>query len=151
MHICELYTHTLTARLPDELWHGYAPSISHAPVNTLRAAWHRARDSRLFWVVVDILMQWGIAATMIPAHGASELWVLVVPLMHAVVGVPWALMERKVWRRIWKIYEGGLVQGENEPWDKDPSVSSSPSVMSFQSGKWGKSEKDIPLDILQGH
>lgn len=151
MHICELYTRTLTARLPDELWHAYAPSVSHAPVNTARAVWHRARDSRAFWVFVDVFLQWLIAVILLPVNGWSELWVLVLPLMHAAVGVPWALKERKVWRRIWKIYEGGLVEGENEPWDKDPKVSSSPSTMSFQSGKWGRSVKDTPLDVLQGH
>ncbi|KAF8605133.1 hypothetical protein BDV93DRAFT_74124 [Ceratobasidium sp. AG-I] len=149
--ICELYTRTLAARLPDELWHAYAPSISHAPISTTRATWHRARDSRMFWVCVNILMQWIIGIALLPVNGFSELWVLVLPLMHAIFGIPWILKERKFWRRIWKVYEGGLVQGENETWHRDQDDASSQRAMSFQSGKWGNSVKDIPLDVLLDH
>lgn len=148
MDMCELYTRTLTARFPDELWHAYAPSISHIPVSTMRATWHRARDSRIFWVCVEILAQWMIGMALFPVNGFTELWVLGLPLIHAILGIPWILKERKFWRRIWKVYEGDLVQGERETWHRDLDDASSQRAMSFQSGKLGSLAADIPFDTL---
>jgi hypothetical protein len=149
-YMCGIYAQTLLARFPDELWHAYTTPVPPVPVSAILAAWRRARDSQLFWAAVDILGQWLLALALIPVEHVYGLWVLALPLIHVAIIWPWIMRERKAWRRIWKVYEGGIIQGRGETWDNDLSTLSSQSKASLLNTKWDGAHNEIALDML-GH
>ncbi|KAG8709888.1 hypothetical protein FRC09_000410 [Ceratobasidium sp. 395] len=145
VNMCLIHVRTLLARLPDDLWHAYTTPVPPVSVSTTRTLWHRARDSRTFWVVFEILVQWVVATALIPVQYVSELWVFVLPLIHAAIVIPWVLKERRAWRRIWKVYEGALIQSEDIEWESDLNTLSSQSRVSLLSTKGNNSTSEIPL------
>ncbi|KAG8717258.1 hypothetical protein FRC08_007886 [Ceratobasidium sp. 394] len=147
-NMCSLYTRTLLARFPDELWHAYTTPVPPVPVSTTRAMWHRARDSRTFWLVFEIVVQWIIAVALYPVNFAYDFWVFALPFMHAAFMMPWVLKERKAWRRIWKVYEGAIIQGDGIEWENDLNTLSSQSRVSLLSTKSDGARGEIPLQTL---
>ncbi|KAH7344967.1 hypothetical protein B0J17DRAFT_712594 [Rhizoctonia solani] len=117
--MCRLYTRTLMGRFPDELWHGYTTSMSSVPVSPLRATWQRARDSETFWAFFDIILQLLIFLALLPVEGITGIWVLIVPVIHIWINLPWSIKERAFWRRLWRAYDGSPVQAEGEAWHRD--------------------------------
>ncbi|KAG8761883.1 hypothetical protein FRC11_012535 [Ceratobasidium sp. 423] len=126
--VCRLYTRTLMARLPDELWHGYTTSMSSVPVSRLRATWRRARKSETFWAFFDVIVQWLLFLIMFPVDGITGIWVLIVPAFHIWMLLPWGIKERTFWRRLWRTYDGSPVQAEGEVWHRDNDSTSLHSV-----------------------
>ncbi|CAE6466779.1 unnamed protein product [Rhizoctonia solani] len=117
--MCRLYTQTLMARFPDELWHGYTTSMPSVPVSQLRATWQRASDSETFWAFFDISLQLLIFLVLLPVEGITGIWVLIVPAIHMWIQLPWSIKERAFWRRLWRAYDGSPVQAEGEVWHRD--------------------------------
>lgn len=119
LSMCRLHAQTLTARFPDDLWHGYATPVPPIPVSIPLATWRRAKNSDLFWVWFDVIVQWLVYLALLPVEGVSGIWVVIVPMIHAWILIPWRLKEGKFWRRMWRIYDGNPVQSEGEAWDRD--------------------------------
>ncbi|KAG9104568.1 hypothetical protein FRC06_001348 [Ceratobasidium sp. 370] len=149
VNMCLLHARTLLARFPDELWHAYTTPVPPVPVSTTHAIWYRARDSRTFWLIFEIVVQWIIAVALVPVNSMYEFWVFGLPFMHAAFIMPWVLKERKAWRRIWKVYEGAIIQGEGVEWENDLSTSPSQSRVSLLSTKDHSASGGIPLQTLR--
>ncbi|CAE6521420.1 unnamed protein product [Rhizoctonia solani] len=126
--MCRLYTRTLMARLPDELWHGYTASMPSVSVSRLRATWERAKNSETFWAFFDVIFQWLVFLALLPVDGISGIWVLIIPAFHIWMLLPWSIKERTFGRRLWKIYDRSPVQAEGEVWHRDDDSTSLHSV-----------------------
>jgi len=149
INMCSLHARTLLARFPDELWHAYTTPVPPTPASITRAMWHRARDSRMFWLAFEIVVQWIIAVALVPAHFVYEFWVFALPFMHAAFMMPWVMKERKAWQRIWKLYEGAIIQGDGVEWENDLSTLSSQSKVSLLNTKGDGASGEIPLQALR--
>ncbi|KAG9119185.1 hypothetical protein FRC07_005935 [Ceratobasidium sp. 392] len=145
INMCSIYVRTLLARFPDDLWHAYTTLVPPVPVSATRVLWHRARDSRIFWVIFEIAVQWIVAVALIPVQYLAELWVFVLPFIHAAFVIPWVLKERKTWRRIWKVYEGAIIQDESIEWGNELNTLSSQSQISLLNIKGDNNSGGIPL------
>ncbi|GAB1518952.1 hypothetical protein RhiTH_002017 [Rhizoctonia solani] len=143
--MCRLYARTLVGRFPDELWHGYTTSTPPTPVSLMRATWKRAKDSEIFWVFFDIIVQWLIFLFLIPVEGVSGAWVLVLPFIHAWIQIPLWIKERKFWRRLWRVYDGSPVQAEGEPWHHDDD----PMLRHSKTSSYGDNAARIALDTAE--
>ncbi|EUC66785.1 transmembrane protein, putative [Rhizoctonia solani AG-3 Rhs1AP] len=151
--MCRLYTRTLMARFSDELWHGYTVSRLPVPVpvSQLRATWRRAKDSETFWAFFDITIQWLIFLALLPVDGISGIWVLIIPVFHVWMILPWSIKERVFWRRLWKVYDGSPVQAEGEVWCRDEesaSLSSTKSLYNSRTSKVLSRTAEIGLEVL---
>ncbi|CAE6539878.1 unnamed protein product [Rhizoctonia solani] len=151
--MCRLYTRTLMARFSDELWHGYTVSRLPVPVpvSQLRATWRRAKDSETFWALFDITVQWLIFLVLLPVDGISGIWVLIIPVFHVWMILPWSIKERVFWRRLWKVCDGSPVQAEGEVWCRDEesaSLSSTKSLYNSRTSKVLSRTAEIGLEVL---
>ncbi|KAG8748473.1 hypothetical protein FRC10_003606 [Ceratobasidium sp. 414] len=149
INMCLLHARSLLARFPDELWHAYTTPAPPIPVSTTRAMWRRARDSRMFWLGFEIVVQWIIVSALAPVNSEYDFWVFALPFMHAAFIMPWVLKERKTWRRIWKVYEGAIIQGDGVEWENDLNTLSSQSRVSLLSTKDGGASGEISLQTLR--
>ncbi|CUA76748.1 Pre-mRNA-splicing factor SPP382 [Rhizoctonia solani] len=152
--MCRLYTRTLMARFPDELWHGYTISMTPMPSGRLRAAWRRARNSEMFWAFFDVIFQWLIFLALLPVDGISGIWVLIVPIIHVWINLPWYMKERTFWRRLWKVYDGSPVQAEGEAWHRNEESISPRSTKLPHSSKTSQAlleTAEIGLEVLREH
>ncbi|CAE6446188.1 hypothetical protein ACGC1H_001668 [Rhizoctonia solani] len=152
--MCRLYTRTLMARLPDELWHGYTVSMLFVPVpvSRLRATWRRAKNSVMFWAFFDIMVQWLIFLALLLVDGISGIWVLIVPIFHVWMILPWSIKERSFWRRLWKVYDGNPVQAEGEVWycdEESASLRSTKSPYNSRTPKVLSGTAEIGLEVLR--
>ncbi|KAG9104567.1 hypothetical protein FRC06_001347 [Ceratobasidium sp. 370] len=147
--LCRLHTDTLLARLPDKLWHAYTISTHSAPPSKTCQIWRRIRNDSLFSLSLDVAIQWFIALMLLPQDGPEGLWVTCTFVYHLICLLWWAFRERNAWGEIWKVYEGGVIQGGDETWDESDTLSSlwSQSKASFRSTKWD-STYEIPLNVL---
>lgn len=151
--ICDLHARTILARLPDELWHGYATPAPPLPVSIPRATWRRAKDSPIFWVFFDIFIQWVVYFALIPVDGISGIWVVLIPVIDIWMRLPWYLKERKFWQKLWKVYDGGAVQGDGEAWVRDTSHSALQGRKLFYGGRAAGmllETTEIGLESLRG-
>ncbi|CAE6424943.1 unnamed protein product [Rhizoctonia solani] len=151
--MCRLYARTLVGRFPDELWHGYTTSTPPVPVSLIRATWKRAKDSEIFWVFFDIVIQWLVFLALLPVDGVSGAWVLVVPFIHAWIQLPLRIKEQRFWRRFWRVYDGSPVQVEGESWHRDDNLSQRGTNLPYGS----KTQKvllntaEIGLEVFREH
>ncbi|KAG8717256.1 hypothetical protein FRC08_007884 [Ceratobasidium sp. 394] len=147
--LCRLHADTLLARLPDKLWHAYAVSTPSVLPSKTYQTWRRIRNNSLFSLLLDIVIQWFIALMLFPQDGPEGLWVTCTVFYHVICVVWWAFREHNTWGKVWKVYEGGIIQGEDDTWDESGSLSSSwsRSKVSLLRNKWD-STYEIPLSVL---
>ncbi|KAG8748474.1 hypothetical protein FRC10_003607 [Ceratobasidium sp. 414] len=147
--LCRLHADMLLARLPDKLWHAYTVSMHSVPPSKTCQTWRQIRNSSLFSLLLDITIQWFIALLLLPQDGPEGLWVVCTAMYHVIYALRWAFRERNAWGKIWKVYEGGVIQGGDEVWDESGTLSSlwSQSKASLR-GTGRDSTYDISLDIL---
>ncbi|KAG9104012.1 hypothetical protein FRC07_009872 [Ceratobasidium sp. 392] len=148
--LCALHAKTLLARLPDKLWHSYAVAAPSMPATKKYQAWNRFTKNGLFCFSLDVAIQWFIALLLLPQDGPEGLWITCTCLYHALGLLRWTFCKRKVWRKIWKVYEGSMIQNEDEALDGSGTLSSvwSQSKASLWSTKWDSSYINIPMDLL---
>ncbi|KAG9096116.1 hypothetical protein FS749_009106 [Ceratobasidium sp. UAMH 11750] len=147
--LCRLHADTLLARLPDKLWHAYTVSTPSVPPSKTYQTWRRIRNNSLFSLLLDTVIQWFIALMLFPQDGPEGLWVTCTVFYHVICVVWWAFREHNTWGKVWKVYEGGIIQGEDDTWDESGSLSSSwsRSKVSLLRNKWD-STYEIPLSVL---
>ncbi|KAG8709889.1 hypothetical protein FRC09_000411 [Ceratobasidium sp. 395] len=149
--LCNIHSDTLLARLPDKLWHSYAVASPAAPVSNASRIWYRFADTNTFSFLLDVAIQWFVALLLLPRDGPGGLWVTCTCLYHAMWILRWNFQTRKVWRKIWKVYEGSMVQMDDEALDESGSLSSlwSQSKASLLSTKWdNRTLAEIPMVLL---
>ncbi|KAG8712760.1 hypothetical protein FRC09_019490 [Ceratobasidium sp. 395] len=150
--LCKFHSDTLVARLPDKLWHSYAVSPPSVPVSDACRIWCRFADTSTFSFLLDVIIQWFIALLLLPQDGPKGLWVTCTCLYHASWILRWRFQARKIWRKVWKLYEGSMIQSEDELiGDESGSLSSlwSQSKASLLSTKWdNRTFAEIPMVLL---
>ncbi|KAJ1311411.1 hypothetical protein OPQ81_009901 [Rhizoctonia solani] len=152
--MCRLYARTLMARFPDQLWHGYTVSTPSVPMSRLRATWRRAKDSETFWAFFDVTLQWLLFLFLLPVEGISGIWVLIIPIIHIWIQLPWIIKERAFWRRLWRVYGDSPIQAQGEPWHRDGDSSPLQSTKLLYTGRAARAvleTAEIGLEVFRGH